>query len=293
MFKKVARLPQTKQHKIEFIKTNRDNIPLNIMLEKLDLNKSYWDKYKNYNFYQDKDEEITKIIVEVFNENRKEVGYRIITKKIKSERKIIVNHKKVLRIMKKNNIQAEFVRKMIKKAQQSKRKKQNTVSYPDLVKRNFKGVTTKFSVLYTDVTYLILGKQKRYQSTIIDGFTKEIIDYKISKRNDNKLVMSNLKQTIKNIKQAGYETKNIIIHSDHGYQYTSKEYAKICKKNKLLISMGNAYTCADNIVIESFHSLLKKGTIHNNFYKTIEEYVADVVQWNNYYNHQRKKGKDF
>jgi len=216
--------------------------------------------------------------VEVFNNNRKEIGYRVITKKLKLEHKVNVNHKKVLRIMRENNIRAEFVRKMVKKTQQSKRKKQSTVSYPDLVNRNFKGVTTKFSVLYTDVTYLTLGTQKYYQSTIIDGFTKEIIDYKISKRNDNKLVMSNLKQSIKIIKHAGFETKNIVIHSDHGYQYTSKIYAKICKKNKMLISMGNAYTCADNIVIESFHALLKKGTVHNNFYKTIEEYVIDVVQ---------------
>jgi hypothetical protein len=27
--------------------------------------------------------------------------------------------------------------------------------------------------------------------------------------------------------------------------------------------MGAKKTCADNIVIESYHSLLKKGTIHN------------------------------
>lgn len=262
------------------------------MLEILDLKKSYWDKYKNYNFEQVKDEKISKAIVEVFNKNRKEVGYRIITKELKLQHKIIVNHKKVLRIMKEHNIQAEFVRKMMKKAQQSRRKKQSTVVYPDLVNRNYKGVTTRFSVLYTDVTYLTFGKDKYYQSTIIDGFTKETLDYKISKRNDNKLVMSNLRDAIKYIKHEGYSTENIIIHSDHGYQYTSKMYAKITKRNKMLISMGQAYTCADNVVIESFHALLKKGTIHNNIYKTIEEYVADVVQWNNYYN-QRKKSKDF
>ena len=97
-----------------------------------------------------------------------------------------------------------------------------------------------------------------------------------------------MKQTIKIIKQSGYEIKNIIIHSDYGYQYISKDYAKACTKNKYLISTGNTYTCTDNIVIESFHALLKKGTIHNNFYKTIEKYVTDVIQWNNYYN-QRKR----
>lgn len=42
--------------------------------------------------------------------------------------------------MKKNNDQAEFARKMRK----------NTVTYPDLIKRNYKSVTIRFSVLYTD-----------------------------------------------------------------------------------------------------------------------------------------------
>ncbi|UZQ29864.1 MAG: hypothetical protein OHM56_12250 [Spiroplasma phoeniceum] len=36
--------------------------------------------------------------------------------------------------------------------------------------------------------------------------------------------------------------------------------------NEIRISMGKNYHCADNIVIESFRSLLKKATIHNNIY---------------------------
>ncbi|WP_339030800.1 hypothetical protein [Spiroplasma endosymbiont of Cantharis nigra] len=47
--------------------------------------------------------------------------------------------------------------------------------------------------------------------------------------------------------------------------------------------MGAKKTCADNQVIESFHSLLKKGTIHNNIYKSFEEYILDIVKWNEWY----------
>ncbi len=55
-------------------------------------------------------------------------------------------------------------------------------------------------MLYTDVTYLIWKVEKYYQSTIIDGYTKEIVDVKLSKYNDNKLVIDNLNYAINKIK---------------------------------------------------------------------------------------------
>ncbi|WP_338955087.1 hypothetical protein [Spiroplasma endosymbiont of Polydrusus cervinus] len=80
-----------------------------------------------------------------------------------------------------------------------------------------------------------------------------------------------------------------IIHSDHGYQYTSKDYNSKCLDNKIIISMGKNYHCADNIIIESFHSLLKKGTIHNKNYKSHNEYINDVKKWNKWYSNQKEK----
>ncbi|WP_338954738.1 hypothetical protein [Spiroplasma endosymbiont of Polydrusus cervinus] len=40
-----------------------------------------------------------------------------------------------------------------------------------------------------------------YQSTILDGYTKEIIDVKWSKFNNNKLVIDNLNDAINKIKK--------------------------------------------------------------------------------------------
>ncbi|UZQ30582.1 MAG: hypothetical protein OHM56_03335 [Spiroplasma phoeniceum] len=68
--------------------------------------------------------------------------------------------------------------------------------------------------------------------------------------------MCNLDAAINKIKQIKKDLSNIIIHSDHGFQYTSKIYNNKCISNEIRISMGKNYHCADNIVIESFHSLL-------------------------------------
>lgn len=51
--------------------------------------------------------------------------------------------------------------------------------------------------------------------------------------------------------------------------------------------MGKNYHCSDNVVIESFHSLLKKGTIYNNNYSSKEEYISDVKEWNLWYKNKK------
>ncbi len=165
-----------------------------------------------------------------------------------------------------NQIQPEYVRKMRRKMKYKQDKEKSLLQYPDLINRKFNDIKTRFSVLYTDVTYLIWKGEKYYQSTIIDGYTKEIVDVKWSKYNDNKLVIDNLNDAINKIKLIKKDPNGIIIHSDRGYQCTSAIYFNKCVSNSIIISMGKKYHCADNIVIESFHSLLKKTTIHNKIY---------------------------
>ncbi|WP_338955389.1 DDE-type integrase/transposase/recombinase [Spiroplasma endosymbiont of Polydrusus cervinus] len=191
--------------------------------------------------------------------------------------------------MKENNIQAEYVKRMRRKILIKQNRNKNIIKYPDLVNRNFNDIKERFSILFTDVTYLIWNGKKHYQSTILDGYTKEIIDVKWSKFNNNKLVIDNLNDAINKIKKIKKDLNKTIIHSDHGYQYTSKDYNSKCLDNKIIISMGKNYHCADNIIIESFHSLLKKGTIHNKNYKSHNEYINDVKKWNKWYSNQKRK----
>ncbi|WP_253301416.1 hypothetical protein [Spiroplasma endosymbiont of Phyllotreta cruciferae] len=89
---------------------------------------------------------------------------------------------------------------MRRKMKYKQNKEKSLLQYPDLINRKFNDIKTRFSVLYTDVTYLIWKREKYYQSTIIDGYTKEIVDVKWSKYNDNKLVIDNLNDAINKIK---------------------------------------------------------------------------------------------
>ncbi|UZQ32166.1 MAG: IS3 family transposase [Spiroplasma phoeniceum] len=144
------------------------------MLDITGLKRSYWDKYKNY-LSNGKDNEPLKNIVKVYEENLKQFGSRRITKYLKEDYGIIYNAKKVLRIMNENNIQVEYVKRMRKKILIKKSKNKNIIKYPDLWNHKFNKIKEKFKVLFTDVTYLIWNGKKNYQSTIIDGYTKETV----------------------------------------------------------------------------------------------------------------------
>ena len=54
------------------------------------------------------------------------------------------------------------------------------------------------------------------------------------------------------------DVKNLIIHSDQGFQYTSFKHKAICDANRITISMSRKGTPVDDSPMESFHSILKK-----------------------------------
>src|SRR5574344_1311879 len=129
-----------------------------------------------------------------------------------------MNGKKVLRIMKKYNIQAEYIRKA--KIKHKNKMIEDNVQ-PNLLNRNF--ITDVLNKVWdTDVTYLIFKGQRAYLSTIIDLFDRHVIAYKISKCNDNKLVINTLNDAIAKEK----DVHGLIIPSDQGFQYTSYEYKR-------------------------------------------------------------------
>jgi transposase InsO family protein len=76
----------------------------------------------------------------------------------------------------------------------------------------------------TDITYLIFNDQKLYLSSIKDLYNNEIVAYHVSRRNDLKLVID----TLKKIKKK-WNVKGILLHSDQGFQYTSRQYNNLIK----------------------------------------------------------------
>ena len=241
--------------------------------------KTYY-KYRNK---EDPDYYDYLIIKEIFDDSKGTYGYRRIVEGLLQKYGVVMNGKKVLRIMKKYNLMAGYVRKA--KIKHKNERIEDNVK-PNLLNRNF---TTDNSnkVWDTDVTYLIFKGSRAYLSTIIDLYDRHVVSYVISKRNDLKLVMDTLNKAIS--KEKGVH--GLIIHSDQGFQYTSYEYKAICESNGIQISMSRKGTPIDDSPIESWHSLLKKETLYNNNITSLQEYIQLVEEWILFYNTTRLKSK--
>ena len=237
--------------------------------------------YYKYRKSEDSDYYDYLVIKEIFDDSKGTYGYRRIVDGLIQKYGVIMNGKKVLRIMKKYNIQAEYIRKA-KIKHKNKRIEDNIK--PNLLNRNFK-TNALNKVWDTDITYLIFKGARAYLSTIIDLYDRHVVAYKISKTNDNNLVMDTLNEAINKEK----DVHGLIIHSDQGFQYTSYEYKAIFELNGIQISMSRKGTPIDDSPIESWHALLKKETLYNNNITSLQEYIELVEEWIEFYNTTRLK----
>ena len=245
----------------------------------LEISKRTYYKYRNA---EDKDYYDYLIIKEIFDDSKGTYGYRRITEGLKIKYGVIFNHKKVQRIMNKYNLKPRYIKK--KQMQTSKRIEENVK--PNLVKRKF-NVNEPNKIWVTDITYLIYHNKRSYLSTILDLYDRKVVAYKISKFNNNQLVIDTLNEAISKRK----DVNGLILHSDQGFQYTSFEYKVICESNGIQISMSRKGTPIDDSPMESWHALLKKETLYNNNITSLQEYHKLVEDWILFYNTTRLKSK--
>ena len=127
----------------------------------------------------------------------------------------------------------------------------------------------------SDITYIWTEEGWLYLAGIKDLFTNEIVGYAIDKHMTSKLVCDALNMAVSNQKPG----KGLIVHSDRGSQYCSKDYRSILQKYKFLGSMSRKGNCYDNAPIESFWGTLKNELVYHKDYKTRSEAKADIAQY--------------
>jgi len=191
-------------------------------------------------------------------------GYRRITAQLRRD-KLIVNHKKVLRIMKEMDIQGRIKRKYMT----TTNSKHNNKIYSNLIKN--KELTGINQVWCADITYIRILNGFVYLSAIIDIYSRKIVGYAIGKTLSSELAITALNMAI-----ATRKTDNLIHHSDQGIQYTCKDYIKILKDNGIRISMSGKGNPYDNAFAESFFKTLKQEEVYLWEYETFSDVVERI-----------------
>ena len=103
-----------------------------------------------------------------------------------------------------------------------------------------------------DVSYVWTNEGWLYLAVVIDLYSRKVVGWSMSSRMKAQLVCDALKMAIWQRKPG----PGLIVHSDQGIQYASKEYRKIIKRHKLTGSMSRKGNCWDNAACESFFGSL-------------------------------------
>ncbi|KGM46283.1 hypothetical protein NP83_01255 [Neobacillus niacini] len=207
-----------------------------------------------------------------------EFGYPRMTTWL-NENDYSINHKKVYRLMKEMEIQA-IIRK--------KRKRHGhtpSVIQPNRLNRKFEAIAPNQKMV-TDITYVSDGKQFYYLSVIQDLFNNEVVAWELSKRNDLELVLKTVSQWAnkKDVAEA-------VLHSDQGFQYTSKLYNKRIEEYGVRGSHSRKGNCLDNACIESFFSHLKTEKLYIEQCKSEDEIRQAIEEYIYHYNYKRFQKK--
>ena len=138
----------------------------------------------------------------------------------------------------------------------------------------------------TDVTefkyYVGAETRKLYLSAILDLYDKRIVAYTIGNSNNNQLVFDNFDKAV-----ALNPDAHPLLHSDRGYQYTSKTFYEKIQTAKMRQSMSRVGRCIDNGPMESFWGMLKSEMYYLRRFTDRDELIHAIENYIYFYNHAR------
>jgi len=112
------------------------------------------------------------------------------------------------------------------------------------------------TVWVSDITYIRVANRWMYLTTMIDLADRMVVGWSLSK---NMSTSDTVNQAFKiAVSNRGItKNSNLMIHSDRGVQYASREFRSLLSKYNCIQSMSRKGNCWDNAVAESFFKTIK------------------------------------
>jgi len=231
---------------------------------------------------EDTDRKDFDLILEAYRFRGYDKGARGIHMRLLHSPGIIMNVKKIRRLMRKFGLRCQ-IRKANPYRRMAKALATSNIA-PNVVDRQFRKAPRK--VLLTDITYLSFGTGKCYLSTILDAFTHEALAFRASLSLKVDFVLDTVDRLVQ---EHGSTLDNeTVVHSDQGCHYTSYAFIRKLKDTNYVQSMSRRGNCWDNAPQESFFGHMKDevaGLIAR--CDTFEAVLARIDDWMDYYNNDR------
>jgi putative transposase len=190
-------------------------------------------------------------------------GYRRITWKLQREHGLIVNAKRVLRLMREDNLLCLRVKPFVPRTTDSRH---GFAIRPNLIR----GLTPTGldQIWVADITYVRLAEGFVYLAVVIDAFSRKVVGWALDDHLEARLALAALDQAIAARNPA---PESLIHHSDRGVQYACGDYIERLEGRKIAISMSRPANPYDNAKAESFMKTLKTEEVNGKAYRNLED----------------------
>ena len=182
----------------------------------------------------------------VFAEKKKRYGSPRVYRELRTKGVCVGRHR-VARLMSEQKLRARPRRKFVKTTESN----HGLPTPPNLLDRKF-AVEEPDRVWAADVTYLPTLEGWFYLAVVLDLFSRLVVGWALSDRNDEALTLAALQVAI----DQRQPEPGLMHHSDRGTTYASGEYQDRLAKHGFVCSMSRKGNCWDNAVVESFFSTL-------------------------------------
>jgi transposase InsO family protein len=204
-------------------------------------------------------------------------GYRRIAHELQ-DRGFQVNHKRVLRMMREDNLLCVRRRAFMVTTDS----RHNLPVYPNLARG--KTPTAINQLWVADITYIRLRMEFVYLAVVLDAFSRRVVGWALGRTLEAELVVAALRTALVERRPP----PGLVHHSDRGVQYASQAYTDMLKQHHATISMSRKGNPYDNAACESFMKTLKQEEVYRNEYRDFHEARSRIGEFlERVYNQQR------
>ena len=221
--------------------------------------------------------EVRSMVQQIAVEHRRRLGSPRMTRELRS-RGLVVNHKRVERIMREDNLLAIRWRKFVTTTES----KHAQPVYLNLASRM--QITGPNQLWVADITYIRLQNEFVYLAVLLDVFSRRVVGWAVERNMQARLTLAALECALTDRKPPA----GLVHHSDRGIQYACGEYGGALASHGIVSSMSRAHCPYDNAMCESWIKTLKQEEIYANDYRDREDLMEHLEEFiDRYYNRLR------
>ena len=221
--------------------------------------------------------EVRSMVQQIALEHRRRLGSPRLTRALR-DRGMVVNHKRVERIMREDNLLAIRWRKFVVTTESE----HDQPVYFNLASRM--QVTGINQLWVADITYIRLREEFVYLAVLLDVFSRRVVGWALERTLQARLALAALESAVRSRKPGD----GLVHHSDRGIQYACPEYVNTLARYHMVPSMSRARCPYDNAKCESWIKTLKQEEIYANTYRDMDDLRAHLEEFiDGYYNRLR------